>query len=90
MKRVPYHNFTHAFNIVHICYIILTKTSLRDYLEDIDVLSCMVGALGHDLDHPGFNNMYYQKTKHPLAQTVNDQGILENYHGYMLNKLLSK
>jgi hypothetical protein len=23
MKRVPYHNFTHAFNIVHMTYIIL-------------------------------------------------------------------
>lgn len=59
MKRVPYHNFTHVFNIVHMCYIILTKTQLRLYLEDLDVLSCMVGAMGHDLDHPGYNNMYF-------------------------------
>lgn len=59
MKLVPYHNFTHVFNIVHMCYIILTKTQLRLYLEDVDVLSCMVGAMGHDLDHPGYNNMYF-------------------------------
>ncbi len=59
MKRVPYHNFTHAFNIVHVCYIVLTKTQIRNYLEDVDVLSCMVGALGHDLDHPGYNNLYF-------------------------------
>ena len=24
MKRVPYHNFTHAFNIVHMTYLILS------------------------------------------------------------------
>jgi hypothetical protein len=26
MKRVPYHNFTHAFNITHMCYIIIRKS----------------------------------------------------------------
>ena len=25
-----------------------------------------------------------------MALTVNDHGILENYHGYLLNKLLSE
>jgi hypothetical protein len=89
MKRVPYHNFTHAFNIMHSCYIIVTKTSVREYLEDIDILSMMIGALGHDLDHPGFNNVYFQKLRLPIAQTVNDQGILENYHSYVLNNLLA-
>lgn len=67
MKRVPYHNFTHAFNIMHMCYIIMTRTRVRDYLEDIDVLSMMVAALSHDLDHPGFNNVYFQKLRLPIA-----------------------
>ena len=89
-KRVPYHNFTHAFNIVHMCYILLRTTRLRTLLEDIDVLSLMIGALGHDIDHSGMNNMFYSKTNHPLSQGVNDNSILENYHGYMLFKLLNK
>lgn len=89
MKRVPYHNFTHVFNIVHMCFIIIRKTNIRDYLDDVDILSCMIGALGHDLDHPGFNNVYFQKLRHPIALKFNDQGILENYHSYMLTKLLS-
>lgn len=89
MKRVPYHNFTHAFNIVHMCYIIIRKTKIREYLDDVDILSCMIGALGHDLDHPGFNNIYYQKLHHPITLKFNDQGILESYHSYMLMKLLS-
>jgi HD superfamily phosphodiesterase len=59
MKRVPYHNFTHAFNIVHMTYIILSQTKLRTIIEDIDVLSAMVGALCHDIGHPGLNNMYF-------------------------------
>jgi 3'5'-cyclic nucleotide phosphodiesterase len=89
-KRVPYHNFTHAFNIVHMCYILLRTTRLRTFLEDIDVLALMVGALGHDLDHSGMNNLYYSKTKHALSQAVSDSSILENYHAYMLFFLLGK
>jgi 3',5'-cyclic-nucleotide phosphodiesterase len=50
----------------------------------------MVGALGHDAGHPGLNNLYFQKLKHPLAQTSNDQAVLEMYHGYILQWLLSK
>lgn len=89
-KRVPYHNFTHAFNIVHMCYILLRTTRLRTFLEDIDVLALMIGALGHDIDHSGMNNVYYTKTKHPMARAVNDSSVLENYHGYMLFQILSK
>ena len=51
-RRVPYHNFTHVFNIVHVSYYILkVATELRSHLEDIDVLAIIIGALGHDLDH---------------------------------------
>lgn len=58
-KRVPYHNFTHAFNIIHVVYYLLMHTKMLGYLEDIDVLAAMIGAMGHDLDHSGMNNMYY-------------------------------
>lgn len=88
-KRVPYHNFTHAFNICHMCYYILRTTKVRDYLEDIDILAIMIGSLGHDIDHPGVNNLYLQKTRHVFSTTVNDSSILENYHLYMLFKLLT-
>jgi len=89
-KRVPYHNFTHAFNIVHMSYYILKMTKAREYLEDLDILAVMIGAMGHDIDHSGMNNVYYQKTKHPMALAVNDSSVLENYHGYMLFKILAK
>ena len=60
MKRVPYHNFTHAFNICHMTYIYLThSTTLRTLLDPVDLLSVLLGALGHDIGHPGFNNVYF-------------------------------
>ena len=56
----------------------------------MDVLVALLAALGHDIDHPGANNMYFQKTGHIMAQTCNDTSVLENYHSYMLFKLLGK
>jgi vacuolar-type H+-ATPase subunit D/Vma8 len=29
MKIVPYHNFTHVFNIVHVCYIMIRTSTAR-------------------------------------------------------------
>jgi hypothetical protein len=40
-------------------YIILSQTKIRTLIEEIDVLSAMVGALGHDTGHPGLNNVYF-------------------------------
>jgi hypothetical protein len=72
------------------CYFWVRTTKLPEYLPEIDILSLMVAALGHDIDHSGMNNIYYQKIRHPLTLTVNDSSVLENYHGYMLFHLLSR
>ena len=42
---------------------------------------CMLLAgVVHDIDHPGFNNIYMVNTKSPLAVRYNDEAVLENYH----------
>lgn len=75
---------------MHLCYFILQNSKLKDHLEDIDILALMLGSIGHDIDHPGLNNLYLQKTKHIYAMPVNDQAILEHYHSYNLFHLLSR
>ena len=88
---VPYHNFTHAFNITHQVYIILRKTKLREkFIEEVDALALLLSGIGHDLNHPGMNNVYYQKVGSVFSQTVNEQAVLENYHGYLLFHILFK
>lgn len=44
----------------------------------------ILACIGHDLDHPGLGNSYFQKAKDNRALTVNNSSILENYHLYIL------
>lgn len=57
-KLVPYHHFTHAFNLVHFLYYIFKTVDMTPYLDDIDLLAIILAALSHDLNHPGANNGY--------------------------------
>jgi 3'5'-cyclic nucleotide phosphodiesterase len=41
----------------------LRKTKLREkFIDEVDALTLLVAGIGHDLDHPGLNNLYFQKT----------------------------
>jgi len=75
---VPFHNFTHAFSILHICYLMMKK--LEGTFDQEEELGLLLGALGHDVGHPGLNNAFLKKVKHPFSLPVNDKAILENYH----------
>jgi len=45
-----------------------------------DLLSIFLSAAGHDMDHPGNNNLFETKTHSKLATLYNDQSVLENHH----------
>jgi len=40
----------------------------------------LISGAMHDVDHPGYNNLYMVNTKSPLAVRYNDISVLENYH----------
>ena len=46
--------------------------------------------MGHDLNHPGMNNMYLCKTKDDLAILYNDVSVLENMHISLLYQIISR
>jgi high affinity cGMP-specific 3',5'-cyclic phosphodiesterase 9 len=54
--------------------------NLQIHLEPLDVLSLLISALCHDLDHDGFNNSYQINALTPLAILYNDKSPLEMYH----------
>lgn len=79
-SKVPYHNFCHAVDVSHCLFRILVLCSLESVLSGCERFALMIGAIGHDLGHPGFNNPFLVETAHELAIRYNDQSPLENMH----------
>jgi hypothetical protein len=76
----PYHNFRHVMDILQSCHVFLQQYKAKYILQPIDIFSMFLSALGHDLDHPGLNNVYQMNAFTPLAIRYNDVSILENHH----------
>jgi len=89
-SNAPYHNSYHAFDVMHVCYLLMTKCRADEYLESFNVLSILVAALAHDLGHDGYNNAFHQSTSSDLAVTYNGISILENYSAAYLFRILRK
>eukprot|EP00002_Diphylleia_rotans_P006665 TRINITY_DN1601_c0_g1_i7.p1 TRINITY_DN1601_c0_g1~~TRINITY_DN1601_c0_g1_i7.p1 ORF type:complete len:427 (-),score=66.46 TRINITY_DN1601_c0_g1_i7:353-1633(-) len=83
-----YHNFKHACDVAQMCYWLLKHGRARELLTEVDILIIMTAAVGHDLQHPGYNNAFLVKTRHDLAITYNDLSVLENLHASTLFRLL--
>jgi hypothetical protein len=58
------------------------------FINKDDILSIVIGCLGHDIDHPGMNNGYLVKIRDSLAGIYNDKSVLENMHSSSLFKIL--
>jgi hypothetical protein len=76
----PYHNFRHAFDCIHMCYLLVTRAKASEYLNSIEILALFFAALLHDVDHPGLNNAFQIQTLSELALRYNDRSVLENHH----------
>lgn len=49
------------------------KSLLKESLfTDLDILCMILACIGHDLDHPGLGNSYFQKAKEARAQSCNN------------------
>ena len=80
-NAVPYHNLYHAFCVFQGCYwALLTASELKKGFTKLDQFSILVAALGHDLDHGGYNNDFHVKSGDDLALCYNDRSPLENKH----------
>ena len=76
---VPYHNSTHAADVLQRVHTIL-KTVSDDVFEKIDRLSVYLAAAIHDFGHAGVTNNFLIASAHPLARQYNDRSPWENHH----------
>ena len=74
----PYHNSCHAADVMN-SFLYLSK-SIIPQIPSIELFSCILACLGHDIGHPGTNNRFMVQTKHELALHYNDMSVLENMH----------
>lgn len=71
-------------------YGLIYITNLHQTLEPIDILSLLISAVSHDLDHDGYNNVFQINANTPLALIYNDRSPLEMYHCAVAFSILNK
>ena len=66
------------------------KSPIAQLLQPFDALTLLISAIGHDVGHPGVNNMFLVKLNAPLAQLYNDQSVLEAFHCAAYSQILRR
>jgi len=79
-NKNPFHNFQHAVNVLQMTYMLLKKTNMINKLQSHIVISALIAALSHDVDHPGNTNTYEINSLSKFARLYNDISVLENHH----------
>ncbi len=85
-----YHNYSHGVDVCFTAYRLMMIPGLTAVFSRLEFFAVLVGALAHDVGHPGLNNLFLVKSKHELAMQHNDRSPLENMHCVVLYDILSK
>ncbi|XP_014247761.1 high affinity cAMP-specific 3',5'-cyclic phosphodiesterase 7A-like isoform X2 [Cimex lectularius] len=76
----PYHNAIHATDVTQAMHCFLQEEKIRRYLTYTEILSALIAAVTHDLDHPGVNQPFLIATSNHLAALYENTSVLENHH----------
>merc|ERR1719242_1342840 len=77
--EASYHNALHAADVMCSSYALLHSARF-DQFEFIHLVSLILAAAAHDVDHNGYNNTFHINSGSPLALKYNDRSVLENHH----------
>ena len=86
----PYHNWTHAIDVTHTVYRLMTEMDANDFLKPYERLALLVASVAHDVGHPGVNNGFLVDSTDPLAMRYNDRSPLENMHCAVLFEIAAE
>ncbi|PGH06880.1 hypothetical protein GX51_02125 [Blastomyces parvus] len=64
------------------------RSQIASLLTPFDALTLLITAIGHDVGHPGVNNVFLVRLNAPLAQLYNDNSVLESFHCAAFSQLL--
>lgn len=86
---VPYHCFYHAIDTCATGHAFIANSDFaRSLFTDVEVFAYLIGAVCHDLGHPGTNNAFQVAAKTGVAIIYNDKAVLESYHASRAFSLL--
>ncbi|SAM01595.1 hypothetical protein [Absidia glauca] len=64
--------------------------TMKDLITPLDALALVLASIGHDVGHPGVNNMFMIRTATPLALMYNDRSVLESFHAMVFFNILQR
>uniref|UniRef100_A0A336MZQ1 Phosphodiesterase n=1 Tax=Culicoides sonorensis TaxID=179676 RepID=A0A336MZQ1_CULSO len=76
----PYHNSIHATDVTQAMHCFLQEKKILKHLEPLEIMAALIGAVTHDLDHPGVNQPFLIATSNHLAALYKNASVLENHH----------
>ncbi|XP_078319355.1 high affinity 3',5'-cyclic-AMP phosphodiesterase 7A-like isoform X3 [Crassostrea virginica] len=76
----PYHNSVHAADVTQAMHCYLQEGQLRNSIPKLEVMTSLLAAMTHDLDHPGVNQAFLIATANHLADLYQNTSVLENHH----------
>ena len=82
--KALYHTSLHGVDVCYSTLLILTylkndENKINDFSQ-LDIISLIISAMGHDVGHPGLNNKFLVNSKNELSILYNDASVLENFH----------
>lgn len=83
----PYHNSTHAADVLHATAYFLSRDKIKETLDPIDEVAALIAATIHDVDHPGRTNSFLCNAGNELAVLYNDTAVLESHHAALAFQL---
>ncbi|KAL9627068.1 MAG: hypothetical protein Q9164_007716, partial [Protoblastenia rupestris] len=68
----------------------IKKSPLASILRPFEAMTLIIAAIGHDVGHPGVNNLFLITLNAPLAQLYNDRSVLESFHCAAFSQILRR
>ena len=83
-----YHNCCHAADMMCSFLFLLTASGYIKKITSLELLSCVIACMGHDIGHKGKNNRFLILSKDPIAIRYCDMSVQEMMHAAILYEIL--
>lgn len=90
MHDAPYHNFNHVVDVSQCLYVYLVGTRLASCVRPCELAGAFLAAVCHDLDHPGYSNVYVNNEGLAVSKRYDRESPLENHSVACFRRLCAK